>query len=297
MVAYCSTPAVLTLTLGASTLDLMDQANGFRVNEVELAFPDVREDIDLKADQRGANDYTRLFGSRAVTITGSIVPSAAGSRQKSLHVLVPFIDPRARPVLTYQFDADAKPRQLTLRAAALSAPFNSPQVSAFQLGFKAADPVAYDPTVNTAIAYSYRGQGGRAYNLNFNRVYPPSQGGASLPTNNGDVTVYPVLHLYGPASNIVVGENIFYTPTRQNITLIFKTGFSLSAGDRLDIDCKARTATLNDPSVNVYGQLGWNASGLWPYMPPGIQTGFTLGADNATTSTQLQVVWQDGYLL
>jgi hypothetical protein len=295
MTAYCSTPVTLKLALGSVVLDLMDQANGFRVAEIDLGYPDIREDSNARAVQHGMMDFTQFFGARAVTISGSVIPSAAGSRQKVLHALAPFLDPAARPVLTYQIDADTSPRTITLRASELSVPFNHPQVSDWSVGWKAPDPLAYDANIQLTIAGVSIFGGGRQYNLVFNRVYPAGTGGTGVSTNNGDFTVYPLLRVYGP----ITGANIQWTPSGQNGQhLFFALNYTINAGHYVEVDCKRRTAFLDgDPSQSVYPQISFSLAGSWPVLPPGVRTFWTMQGSNTNNSSQLQVQWQDAYLI
>jgi hypothetical protein len=300
--AYCGAPVALTLTSAGSTLDLMDQANGFRVETVDLGYPAVREDVGDYPGRRGGWDNTRLFGARAVTVTGWIVPVPGASRQAAWHAIAPYLDPAARPVLTFQIDGDQIPHQLHVRAAQFSSVASNPQVSPFQLGFKALDPVAYSATVNTAICWPTNTAGGRTYNLSFPRVYPASPIGGATTTTAGDQTVYPLLHLYGPASTIRIAETIWAAaaPTGYSYAIPFKSGYSVAAGDRLDIDCAAHTVLTNgDPGSSQYNQIDFaNWSGFWPRLAPTDTNPaeWTLSATATSGVTQLQIVWQDAYL-
>jgi hypothetical protein len=292
---YCNTPAVLTLSIGSTVLDLMDPSNGYRVNAVDLGYPDVREDQDLRADANGVVDYTRLFGARAVTIQGSLVPSAMGSRQKAWHALAPFLIPSARPVLTYQIDSDVSPRTMTLRPDQLSSVFNHPLVSDFQVGWKAPDPLAYDSRVQVAYVWAVAAGGGRIYNLVFNRVYPAGGSGTATTQNNGDLTVYPVLRIYGP----ITGPQVQMTPAGgAAVNMGFPQSFIINNGSHVTIDCRTRTAYLNDDrSQSVFSSLTLGSQGIWPSMPPGVRTFWTLAGSNTSNVTQMQVQWQDAYLL
>ena len=301
MVAYCPTPAVLTLTLGTTVLDLMDQANGFRVSEVDLGYPDVREDVDDRADAQGVNDYTRLFGARAITISGSLVPSATGSRSRALHALAPFLNPGARPVLTYQIDPDTPARMMTLRPAQWAAPFNDRNVSAFQVGWKAPDPLAYDANLQRASVWPAPvGGNGRTYNLVFNRVYGTGGGSTSAITPSvGDMTVYPTLRLYGPMSSI----SVIWRPTAPGIvwntygSFGFVSTFTINGGDRVDVDCRRRTAYLNgNPGQSVFSSI-LVTGGNWPFIPAPGQTSWQITATSTSPVSQMAIEWQDAYLL
>jgi hypothetical protein len=298
---YCSSPVALTLAIsGGPSIDLMSDQQGFRVQSLDLGYPAVREVVTDRADRRGQYDLTRLFGARPVTISGAVVPSAAGSRQKAWHLLAPFLDPSQRVTMTYQVDGDAVTKTMTLRAAQATALFDHPGVSPAQVGFKAADPVAYDQNTQTAYLGPYQAQSGRAYNLVFNRAYPSVQSGSAATANHGDLTSFPVLRLYGPATGIWL-QWAPASPGQPIVTwsMYFLSSFQVNAGDYLAIDCGARTVYLNgDPSQNRYNQVDFaRSSGGWPFIPAGGSTTWFLQVATYSTATQLQVSWADAYLL
>lgn len=299
---YCATPVQLTLTLpGGTTLDLMDDAQGFRVDEVDLGYPTVREDSFPWPARNGTNDQTRLVGERAVSISGSLVPSPAGSRQKARHALAPFLDPAARSTLTYQIEADCTPRTITLRAAQLTGPFNNPSVSAVHIGFKAADPLAYDATTRQATVYvTTAGSGpGRAYNLVFPRVYPPGGQVYAVLVNNGEFPAYPVLRFYGPitGAQAVVGRTV--NGVTSSSTVAFQPSYIISPGHYVEVDTGRRTALLDgDPLQSVYAYLLPDLAGGWPWIPPAPgQATLTLRGSGYSSATQLVATWADPFLL
>ena len=146
----------------------------------------------------------------------------------------------------------------------------------------------------------YATSAGRAYNLTFNRVYPSTGVTVVTTYNRGDVVAFPLLRLYGPASGISIQFTV--QPPGAGSTawmLYFLAGFSINAGDRLEIDSKNRTMYLNgDPTQNRYSQVDFGRStGGWPYIPAGGSTIWYLNAGTYSTTTQLQVNWSDAYLL
>jgi hypothetical protein len=293
---YCSAPDTLTLAIaGGPSLDLLSDQQGLRVASLDLGYPAVREDENLRPDAQGTIDLTRLFGARAVTINGALVPSPAGSRQASWHKLAPFLDPGQRLTLTYRVDGDVVTKTMTVRAAQATATFDNPTTSPVQLGFKAADPRAYDINVQTAIAgIATAGGAGRAYNLTFNRVYPAGATAGVTTASAGDLAVYPTLRFYGPMQNI----NLLWTawPPGTQRSFAFVSSYLIPAGSYVAVDCRARTAYLNgDPTNNVYGQLV--AFNLWPYIPANGSTTWALQATNYTGSSQVQITWADAYLV
>lgn len=298
MTAYCDRPVVLKLSIaGGASLDLMDGALGFRLESLDLGYPAVREDSNVLPARHGMADYTRWFGERAVTITGALVPSSAGgSRQKAWHALAPFLDPAARPVLTYQVDADVSPRTMTLRAALLTGPFAHRAVSKVALGFKAADPLAYDATQRQAIAYP-GGAAGRVYNLVPNRRYPA--GGSSVANcfNYGDFDALPVVRIYGPITDPLV----MFTPTTGAAgSFMQMPGYVIGGGHYVELDSTRRSAYLDgDPAQSVLSYVKPPAGG-WPRIIPGAPSAFTylqLAGTGYGAQTQVIASWADPYLL
>jgi hypothetical protein len=298
MADYCAYPVVLTLTLGSTVLDLMSDQQGFRVAELNIRLPEIRDDVNAAADRHGTIDLSRLYGARAVTISGFVVPSPTGSRQKMLHSLAPFLDPSARATLTYQVDDDTGPRTLTVRASDLSVPFTNPKTSEWSVGWKCPDPLAYDATVQTRYAFAST-QGGRVYNWTPPRVYPPGGGSSGYGYNYGEFTAYPTVLIYGPASNVAFTW-VTYPPggTGTSYQLSLAPSYVISAGHYVALNSRTRTALIDgDPAQSVYGQLQWSSQGAWPSIPAGGYTSWNLTATNVSNATQAQISWQDPYLL
>jgi hypothetical protein len=105
----------------------MDEASGYRVETLDVGFPTVREQTSALPTRDGDLDYTRLYGPRAVTVTGNFVPAVDGSsRQKALQGLVWWCQPRLRPRLVYAVDADCAPLWLGIRGSQLASPVVQP---------------------------------------------------------------------------------------------------------------------------------------------------------------------------
>jgi hypothetical protein len=98
---------------------------------------------------------------------------------------------------------------------------------------------------------------GRSYDRSYDLSYPASSPIGSVTIDNtGNVSVYPELLLYGPATD----------PRIENITgggaLVF-TGLTLGEGDYLEIDTRQRTILLNGlPTANRYSFLDF-AESAW----------------------------------
>jgi hypothetical protein len=272
MTVYCATPATLRLeavnTAGTvtSTLDLMDQANGYRVQSLDVGFPTVRAVTAAQPSRDGDLDTTALYGPRTVTVTGSFVPSSQGSRQKAMQALAWWCQPRLRPRLVYAYDSDEAPLYLWVRGAALAAPASNPAVSAFTVSWVAPDPVARTLTTQ---------------NITIN----PSATGTA--TNNGTYRAWPILDIYGPATNPVVTWNPPAPPSQ-----IAFSSLTIASGAYVEVDTGAQTCLLGgDPNQSVYSGLNF-ASTVWAGLEPGATT-LQFNATSTAAPARLVVTWAD----
>jgi hypothetical protein len=269
MTAYCPSPATLRLeTLDATgtvtnTLDLMDAAGGYRVSSLDVGFPTVRDVVSPLPTRDGDFDSTRLYGPRSVTVVGSLVPSAAGSRQKALQALKWWCQPRLRPRVVYAVDADCAPLWLGVRGSQLGAPISNATVSAFTAAWVAPDPVARALTTQTATI---------------------NPGATGTVTNAGTYRAWPVLDLYGPWTNPTV---TWVTPNAGSIVI---TGLTIPTGHYVEIDTNAQTA-LFDATTSVYDHIDFHNT-RWAGLEPGA-TVLGFSATSSSSPARLVVKWAD----
>lgn len=273
----------------------MDAGQGFRVALLDLGFPNVREDVSDNPAHVGQLDTTQFFGARAVTISGTIIPSPSGSRTASLALLAPYMDPAARPVLTYQTDTDAEARQITLRAVDLTAPLNSMYVTTWSASWKAPMGLALGLGEESVVCGpSWLIQSGRPYPLTFNRTYPHFSPGDSVSVvPGGDYPARPTFTLYGPAAGADITVVDETAGTRADLSL--QAGFMVPAGRYVVIDCEARTI-VDDTGANVYGDaLGPLTT--WPKLIPGDVMTISFFATATAGSTRLYTSWFERWLI
>jgi hypothetical protein len=270
MTTYCGTPATLRLetldSTGAVTasLDLMDQGNGYRVDSLDVAFPTVREVVAALPTRDGEYDMTRLYGPRAVTVTGSLIPVASGSRQKALQALAWWCQPRLRPRLVYAVDADCAPMWIGVRGSQLSAPYSDRQVSAFTVSWVATDPVARVLTTS---------------NITINAA------GSGTATNHGTYRAWPLIDVYGPCTQAHVA---WTTPAAGGVS--FLPGYAIASGHVVNIDTQAQTCLL-DGTTSVYSSLDF-VNTRWPALEPGNQL-ITFTAATYASPSRIVVTWAD----
>jgi hypothetical protein len=286
------------LVLGSLTMPLENIAGGWFCSSLDLGYPEVREVINDRPDTDGAVDRTQLMGARLVSAEIKAEAGAGARIDDIADNFAPFMVPSVRPVLHYILDRPgAVERTLILRAVAYAWQVQGGIERDIQLQWKAADPIARDPTQRMVVALAGAAGGtGRTYNLIFNRTYPAGGGVPSTATiqSPGDVPVRPLLNIYGP----ITGPSVVFTPTTGAASKVaFVPAYRIDAGHFVQVDTVAKTANLDGPSgPSALAWLDWfNTS--WPVLPllPDT-TAMGLGGGSTTSSTQVQAIWQDGYL-
>jgi hypothetical protein len=293
------------LVLGALSLELEDQSNGYVCESLDLGYPAPRAVSDNLPDQDGAVDRTQYMGPRTVTASVHALTGAGAQIDAVAAAFAPYMVPSARPVLHYVLDRPgAAERTLTLRPANYDWPIAGDQERVIALQWVAPDPILRDPAVNTATAWSGAtgGAGGRTYNLTFPRTYPSGGGPAITATIStaGDLPVRPLLRIYGPITTPVV------TFTRQSDSAVvgrvpFVSGYQIVQGHYVEVDTAKHTAYLDgDRSQSVLNAVNW-LNLRWPVLPIAPDSSrMALSGDPSglVTSgiTQVQATWQDGYL-
>jgi len=153
-----------------------------------------------------------------------------------------------------------------------------------QYEFFCPDPRYYDNTVQTQ-TMTYSAPSGRTYP----RVYPLTYGGGSNTqsvqvTNNGWTTTYPLITIYGPVTNPVVGNST----TGQAISF----NYTMAQSDIIAIDLQYRTILLNgNPARNLL--LG---SSQWFAAQPGVNQFYFSGSNTTSGITNATVQWNNAYI-
>jgi len=293
------------LTLAGVTYPLEDPAAGYFCTSFELGSPDVRDVVNNRPDRDGVDDRTRYFGARAVTAELITATSWGATIDQVATMFGPVMVPSARPTLHYVLDRPGTPeRAIVVRAANYGWKLEGDAERQIQLQWVAADPVAYDPTDRSAVAWAGSAtSAGRTYNLTFPRTYPP--GGMPPTTANvtlpGDVAVSPLIRIYGPATAPHV--TIYSTgppPAYQNLgaqLVWFQASTQIDAGHWIDVDANRRTVYRDsDPAQNAVTSLDWSQT-KWPLLQAGgASHQMVIQAGGANQVTQAVIMWRDGYL-
>jgi hypothetical protein len=271
MTVVCTTPSTLRLELlnaagtVTNTLDLMDAANGYRVQTLDIGLPTVRQISAALPTRDGDYDVTHLYGPRTVTITGSFVPSSAGTRQDALAALSWWLSPRLRPRLVYAIDVGETVLWLGLRGSALTAVHSNPTVSTFNVSWVAPDPIA------RALAASQ---------ITIN----PGATGTAL--NHGTYRAWPILDFYGPCTNPAL---LWTSPAGGQVVF---TALSVPSGQYLEVDCKSQTVLLNaDVTQSRYQYLDFSNT-RWAGFESGSTT-VQFYVSSSSAPARVVVTWAD----
>jgi hypothetical protein len=283
----CYRRAWLTLGLGLE-VELEDLAAGYGCAELNLGWPEARDEVYPLPDRDGVADYTRLMGAR--TITAHL--TAWGGRRGIDDIarrFAPFIVPSARPVLHVILDDNVE-RVIALRASAFSAPITGPYHREITLGWTAPDPRFYDlHERNLTVLPPAPLSAGREYDLAFDRTYPEAYGGSGVITvpSGGDVDTWPTFRIYGP----------FTDPRITNLDTDEALAFNIAIDQRdyLVVDTAERAVYLDDdPEADRYANVDVARTTWFP-----IRRGFNrlrLTGAAYITPAQARITWTDAYL-
>jgi hypothetical protein len=244
------------------------------VASLQVGSPAVRDVVRNRSLGNGVLDDTRYYGSRAITLAirfNDVAACADPERdmQALIDALTPYMSPRRRPTLTWQL-----PRSNELRAAIVRG-----HAWGWEIAGPKAQGIAPQWTVPSGeilagganarhcetIKPSSDAEGGRTYDLTFDRVYPasPPIGGRTI-HNPGTSSAHWELTIYGPVVNPTVTINaiVFETDRLGGITLV--------PGQTLVVNTRDRTVLLNGVAgasqyqhVN-YDQWSWDQLLLVP---------------------------------
>jgi hypothetical protein len=289
------------LVLGSQSVPLENTAAGYFCSSLDLGYPQPREVTSILPARDGLSDRTRFMGGRVVTIALTAMAGAGAVIDAVAAQFAPYMVPSARPVLHYVLDRPGvAERTLVLRGSGYAWPIAGAYQRDVQLQFLAADPVIRDPTIQTVTAWAGSSTAqGRTYPLTFPRLYPSGGAGANTArlSSAGDVPVQPLLRIYGPITAPVVYLAVYNPAFAGTTQIVFLGSFSIAAGAYVEVDTAAKTARINgDPTQSVLSSINWTAT-TWPVCP--VAPGYTLiQLTGSSTSgvTQVQAIWQDGYL-
>lgn len=269
-----------TLRLEAPGLQsfAFDDAQGIVMVALDLGDAEVRAVSESAPDADGTIDTTAFTGARSVAIHVRFDGTTWATRQ----LLRAYTAPKLRPTLIFQLAADAPIQQVTLRRGSFSdvidEDFVQNGVLDVTVQWVAPLGVLESNDLHTFTIWS-GGDGtpapGRTYPLVFARSYPAALVQGTGPViNGGSADAYPLVKLYGPATNPAIDNST------QGRSITF-TGLTIAVGEYLEIDLRNHTVRMNgDPLDSRYSSLDFATSAWWTLSP-----GLNMIRFHPTTST------------
>lgn len=223
-----------------------------------LGFPEVRLDAYNRPGTHGMTIAHNLYGGRTITLEGTIrgadrttfmVNRAALEAAVSLQLDSVNV-PIARTLLLTDLDFNAY--QISVVTKAFSCELTSLTVGRWQLQLSATDYIIEAQTLNSVTSFLPQ-SGGVTYPVTYPVQFGGSSGGSVTASNNGNAPAFPLVTLYGPMINPVIGNDSTGESIRLNLTLV--------AGDVVVVDMKKRLivqgGTTNRMGAFISGSKFW----------------------------------------
>jgi hypothetical protein len=254
------------------------------------SLPGIRNQDDNRGYADGMFSGRDFLAGRMVSIIFNTFGSAGASAQDNYNVIQRALLPQTQGTTPLYFALSDKDVEQVIyaRVRALQTNIDPNYTYGYitsQVQFFCPDPSYYSSNTQTAnLAYSP--PTGRIYNRVYNLVY--GGGSATITTNvqnTGWGQTYPLITLYGPIDNPVLGNST------QNAQLNFNV--SMSSSDVLVVDLYNKLITFNGtPARNLL------ISGTWFSAQPGTNLFFLTGDAGSTliNVTQAVVTWQSAFI-
>ena len=252
------------------------------------ALPDLRVQDSDRGYQDGMFSGRDFFSGRTITVTMQILSGNGLTAQANFNLLRAALQPQQTGTTPLQFQLSGGENLQYINArvrkaiSTIDPDYTYGKIKA-QFEFFCPDFRYYDNTTQTA-TMAVTQPLGRTYNRTYNLTFGGgSQTQTATITNNGDTTTYPIITIYGPIINPVVGS----TTSGQNLSFNYTMGQS----DIIVIDLQNKTVLLNgNPARNLL--LG---SSQWFAAPPGTSLYYFTGTGTTIGQTSATVQWNNAY--
>ena len=230
-----------------------------------------------------------FLNGRTITMTMLILSGGGNTAFQNFNTLQQNLQPQQTGTTPLQFQLSPASglQYINARVRAAKATVDPEYTYGYikaQYDFFCPDPRYYDNGVQAA-TMTYTTPLGRTYP----RVYPLTFGGGSntqfaTVINSGWTNTYPLISIYGPVTNPVIGS------ITANASLNFS--YTMAASDVISIDLLNRTILLNgNPARNLL--LG---SSTWFNAAVGINQFYFTGSGTIAGTTTASVQWNNAYV-
>lgn len=252
--------------------------------------PPIRNQDDNRGYADGMFSGRDFYSGRTISITFLALGSATATAQENLNTIQRALLPQVSGTtpLFFQLSGDLGTQVINARVrgfqTAIDPNYTYGYITA-KVDFFCPNPTYFNNNEQTALL-QYLQPTGRVYNRTYNLVYDPSTlVKTTTVSNNGWATTYPLITLYGPITNPILGN--------QTTDEYLYFDVAMTGSDVLVVDLYNKLITLN--GVSARNLL---ASGVWFAAPPGNSI-FTLEGDAGSTvidKTYATVEFQSAYI-
>ena len=254
------------------------------------ALPTLRVQDSDRGYQDGMFSGRDFFAGRTITLTLQIMSGNNLSASANFNLLQAALQPQQTGTTPLQFQLSVGDNFQYVNArvrkgmATVDPDYTYGKIKA-QYEFYCPDPRYYDYTTQTA-SMAPTNPLGRTYNRTYDLTYGGgSQTQTATIVNNGDTTTYPIITVYGPVANPVVGSTTSSQALSFNYTMI--------QSDIFLINLQNKTVLLNgNPARNLL-----KGSSQWFAAAPGTSLFYFSGDPGSTVigQTNATVQWNNAY--
>ena len=276
-----------TLTLSATGLDPLTLSSPFVRRSFEWVSGSHRVVSEEAPGADGEIDTSQLHAAGSVTIGLRLLPTAPF--ETSLRQLRAFTNGRLRPTLSIVAD-DESEKIATLSRGTVTTAQERPTHQDAVIQFAVPSGILESAELHEASANASGDTvDGFEFDIEFDLEFPAASPQGSVEVvNAGDRDAYPVLRLFGPWS----GESSIINDTYDE-RLVFDN-LSVTAGNYLEIDTRAKTILLNGDSTQTRYQYLVFPDSTWFTLRPGTQR-IRFVPTTFTAPAQALILWRDAW--
>lgn len=278
----------LQATLGTLRLGAVDSAGvaWFLQGLEGWDSPEVRAELQDRESDHGSWASPVYFGSRPITLSGTIEAPDRASLQSAMDALYSAATLSDTTLTVWE----AVPKQATVRRSGkVLAQYVSNRVATFSILMTAADPRRYGITLQSGTTGLPVTTGGLSFPVTFPITFSATTvAGQINAINLGTMDTRPVLTVAGP----VVAPSIAALYSDGSVKQLIYSQ-DLQSGDQLVIDTDAHTVVLNG---GVSRRRFLTIPAGWPTIPAGGSVNYQFQSGTYNASAMLTATWRSAWM-
>ncbi len=261
------------LVLGIDTQFALTKIDG-------LDLPAVRSSDPVRPRDAGQFVGLNLLSGRTITLSGDVVPTDptnSTSFETALRTFATAFEPTNDVETPFYFAGPSGTTYgLLARATKRSASIDkgwTAQRAVFSAQLHCTDPRVYIAPAGPVTISAPAPSGALAFPVTFPLTFQGAgSGNSAVVTNSGNCEMRPMVRVYGPCTDPALANASIAGTPKVTITSGV-SGFTVNAGDWLELDFDLQTVTYNTPSGPGSPRPAWvTTDSTWWNLPPGANT-------------------------